>query len=346
VSAQFIPPMRPEPERNRWGQYVLPGSDGKKRGWTRATTLAHCLSDTFYLDRWNRRMVLQGLAVQPRLLDNVVDVAAELDHPDPDTRKSAKAVLDALCDDAATAAGAGDGARLGTLLHLITEYHDAGRLHEIQHLVPAELMADLQAYVRTLGLAGITRPPEWIERIIVNSAVDSAGTIDRIIRVDGGLPMIGDLKTAKSLEFGFLEIAIQLAEYANADSMWDEDSGALVPMPEVNKQTALVFHLPVGKASCTIYEVDLVAGWAAAQLAHEVRQTRKQGKAMGRIWQAQSAQSADAHEEAHVLYLIRGAQHPDALTGLWRNRVKKGLPWTAEMNQAAGIRKHQLTSAA
>lgn len=346
----YIPPMRPEPERNRWGQYVLPSLDnGRERGWARATTLAHAISDEYHLTLWKRRMVLQGLVRRPDLLELVKPLEQELDHPDPEERKAAKDAMNALCDDAAAAAGAGDGAKLGTLLHLITEYGDCGRLSEIQHLVPAELMADLAAYMRVLKAAGITRPPEWVERIIVNPTVDCAGTIDRIAWAGGKLPQIADLKTQKSVDFGWLEIAIQLAEYANATHMWDDDNSVLVPMPEVDKETGLVFHLPVGSATCTIYEIDLVAGWEAAQLAHRVRETRKASKAMGRPWRPQpAAQSpvAGVSGDDQTLYLIRTATHPAALTGIWREHVQKGLPWTGELNQAAALRKAQLTAAA
>jgi hypothetical protein len=341
----YIPPLRPEPERNRWGQYVLPDANGKKRGWARATTLAHAISDEYYLTLWKRRMVLQGLAVQPGLLENVAEMAAELEHPDPEARKAAKDVLNGICDDAATAGGAGEGAKLGTLLHLITEYADFGRLAEIDHLIPDELRPDLDAYLATLDRLGIERPHAGIERIVVNSTVDSAGTLDRLVRVNGGPLTIGDLKTQKTIDFGFLEIAIQLAEYAYAESMWDEDRGVLVPMPAVDQRTALVFHLPVGSATCTVYEVDLEAGWRAAQLAHEVRETRKQSKAMGRPWRPPVAAQAAVGGDDHVLYLIRAAGHPDALVGIWRGHVQKGLPWTAQLNSAAALRKAQLTAA-
>jgi hypothetical protein len=53
----------PEPERNRWGQYVIPHPDtGKKMGWVRATTWASTVADTFGLTNWKVRMTALGLA--------------------------------------------------------------------------------------------------------------------------------------------------------------------------------------------------------------------------------------------------------------------------------------------
>jgi hypothetical protein len=340
-----IAPMRPEPERNRWGQYVLPDANGTKRGWSRATTLAHAISDQHHLGQWKRRMVLQGLAHRPDLTNGVLDLVGDLDSDNVDARKSAKDILDGICDDAADAAGANRGSSLGTLLHLITEYADAGRLSEIEAQIPAELLRDLDAYREALHRNGITTPPAWIERIVVNPAVDSAGTIDRIVNTTGSdLPIIGDLKTQKTVSFGFLEIGIQLAEYANAESMWDEDAGQLIPMPEVRRDYGLVFHLPVGTARCTVYEIDLEAGWRAAQLAHQVRLARKATKDMGRPYRPAAAQVAD--DDTRVLYLIRNAPHPESLVAIWRDRASRGLAWTAEMNQAATTRKAELAAVA
>lgn len=46
----FIPSMRPEPARNDRGLYLLPDpKTGVTRAWTRATTIAHTLDDTYHL---------------------------------------------------------------------------------------------------------------------------------------------------------------------------------------------------------------------------------------------------------------------------------------------------------
>lgn len=340
----FIPSMRPEPARDQYGRYRLPDLEsGRERSWTRATTIAHTLDDEFHLTQWKRRMVLQGVATRPTLLDGVVELAAALAEAGDDWRaaKDIKRELDALCDSAATAAGADQGSKLGTLLHTITEYEDAGRFAEIGHLVPDELRLDLAAYVETMGAARILCPPEFIERIVVNSQVESAGTFDRLVRLPDGRLVVGDLKTQKSVDFGWLSIAIQLAEYAQADAMYDDESGQLVPMPaDLDTTVGVVMHLPVGKAACALYQIDLEAGWQAALAAHQVRQFRSASKALGRPYTPLAPGTGD-----RVLTLIAGAHHPEALAALWRDLNPQGL-WTDAHTQAAAARKAQLLAPA
>jgi hypothetical protein len=345
----FIASMRPEPARDQYGRYLLPDpGNGVVRAWTRATTIAHTLDDEYHLTQWKRRMVLQGAARHPQVLETVPDLERKLaDAEDWREAKLAKAELDALCDKAARAAGAEDGSRLGTLLHTITEYADADRLGEIEHLVPDDLLRDLRAYRAAMNGAGLGRPPEFIERIVVNSQVDGAGTLDRILRMPhpcdacGHRLRIGDLKTQKTVDFGFLSITIQLAEYAQADAMLDDATGALVPMPaDLCRCSGIVMHLPVGKASCTLYELDLIAGWEAAQAAYAVRAFRSRSKAMGRPYVERRPSQPGADR---LTYLIRNAPHPDALVALWRDTDP--ARWTDAHTQAAAARKAQLANA-
>lgn len=339
----YISSMRPEPERDRYGRYVLPDLEGTRRSWTRATTIAHALDDEFHLSQWKRRMVLSGAALRPGLLASVPELTRALEQAKDDwrTAKEIKGELDGLCDEAAEAAGAGDGAKLGTLLHTITEYADADRLAEIKHLIPEKLVDDLAAYMGTMSAAQLERPPEYIERIVVNSRVDGAGTFDRLLRLPDGRLVVGDLKTQKSVDFGFLSIAIQLAEYAQADAMFDDETGELVPLPdELDKSVGIVMHLPVGTAACTLYELDLEAGWGAALAAHDVRQWRSRSKALGRAYVPRVEPAGD-----RTLCLIRSASHPDALTALWRSVNGRG-EWTGEHTRAAATRKAELLAGA
>jgi hypothetical protein len=360
-----IPSMRPEPARDRWGRYKLPHPEtGETKSWTRATTLAHTISDTHALTEWKRRMVLTGAALSPDLLIPVPGLAREIETASNwREAKAAKEQLGQIADFAAAAAGADDGSKLGTLLHTITEYADAGRLAEIADQIPEELLDDLAAYLATMADAGIERPAIWIERILVNTRVEAAGTTDRILVMSepcqkcGSALRIGDLKTQKSLDFGFLEIAIQLAEYAYADAMVDPDTGALGPMPPLCRCRGIVMHLPVGSGQCTLYELDLEAGWAYATLAHDVRQARSQSKAIGwryeyasttgrRIREAGEAArrlpaADESPEKTQARRLVQSAGHPKALVALWTDLDGRGL-WDDELTQLASARKAEL----
>jgi hypothetical protein len=338
--------MRPEPARDDYGRYLLPDpTSGVERGFTRATTVAHTLSDDFKINQWRRRMVAEGLTVRRDLLDEVAGAARDLAMAEGwRAQRPHKDRLDLLCDQAAHAAGADRGSELGTALHSLTEWADAERLDEVDlDALPASLIDDLVAYTDTMEAEKIQRPAEWIERITVNVAIDSAGTFDRVLRLPDGRLVIGDLKTQKTVDFGWMEIATQLAEYAYAEYLYDEDEGRLVPMIPVDREVGVVMHLPVGSARCQLFEVDLVEGWRCAQLAAEVRRTRSHTKSMGRpyIRRAASSAATSSNPGDPLLYNIRNAQHPDALAALWRDATARGR-WTDAHTNAARARKAEL----
>lgn len=364
-----IPSMRPEPKRDQWGRYVLPGPDGVERTWTRATTTAGALDDLYPLMEWKRRMVLQGVATNPILLADVPYLTRELTGAaNWRDQKSAKEALNEIAERAHDAAGGNDGSKLGTLLHTITEYADAGRLGEIESQIPPELLDDLAAYLTTMRDAGIECPPEYIERILVTPEVDSAGTTDRILVMPEpcdicGLTLrIGDLKTQKSVDFGFLKIAIQLAEYAYAEGMITAD-GTLGPMPrDLCRCRGIVMHLPVGQGVCTLYEVDLVEGWEAARVAHYVRVLRGRSKGMGQKYEYTSRTAANIRragdasrapslgqvaiaatdtDDAQLRHLVSTAGHVKALEALYLEASAAGT-WTPALTTLAKLRKAAL----
>lgn len=256
------PVVRPEPKRDRWGRYVIPHPDtGKEVGWTRATTWAKTCSDTFGLTKWELRMAALGLAKRP---DLVAQAATVIDADD----KDAKRLLDRLAADAKEAAGASTRANLGTALHSMTELIDAGTAYE----APELYRADLDAYKTATAHLGID--PNHIERIVTVPELLVAGTFDRLVTHEGRL-YVADLKTGRDLSYSWGEIAIQLALYAHAQTMWNAETGQHEPMPTVDQNLALVFHLPVGEGVCTIHTVDIAAGWEMAQTCGTVRAWRK-----------------------------------------------------------------------
>jgi len=306
---------RSEPERNRYGQYLLPDpKTGRRRAFTRTTTVAKTLSDTTALERWGKRMVAKGMAMQPHLVDIV---RGEEDRD----------VLDSIAEAALKAAGAGDAAEAGTNLHTLTELVDLGQLRLAD--VPKGQAADVRAYVFGMQKAGVEVLQDYVEGLIVNSAIDVAGTFDRIVRLDGRL-LIGDLKTGQDLKYSWGDIAVQLAVYANADAIYDAEANDYVPMPEVDKDRALVMHVPVGSGSFTLYEIDIRAGWEAALLAKQVR-THRSRKSWARC----------LSEFDGLLNEIERAETVDALHKLWSGNPGR---WSAQHTSAAAARKALLST--
>jgi hypothetical protein len=70
-------------------------------------------------------------------------------------------------------------------------------------------------------------------------------------------------------------IAVQMAMYANAEYTYDWRTKECTPLPDIDKTRGVILHLPAGQGRLDLYEVDLVAGWEAAQMAMEVRAWRK-----------------------------------------------------------------------
>ncbi|MEV4521446.1 hypothetical protein AB0J77_14555 [Micromonospora tulbaghiae] len=319
--------VQPDPKRDRWGRYLLPdpGEPGATSTlpWTRATTFAKSISDTFGLTKWQLRMALKGITMRPDLYARAS--AATIDD---------KQVLDQVAEAAKEAAASSSGANLGSALHQFSERLDRGE----QVQVPPPWDADIAAYRKALTDHAIDVDADLIERIIVVRQHHVAGTLDRIYRSrHWRLPRIGDLKTGKDLSHGWMEIAVQLALYANADAMWNGLTDSYEPMPDVDREVGVVVHLPVGKATATIYEVDLTAGWEIAQVCAEVRGLRTR-RDLAKPAAVQAAPILD-----QLAQLIEQAATEQALTDLWQQATARGQ-WTERHTAAAKARKAALTS--
>lgn len=251
--------VRSEPKRDQYGRYLLPDpTTGKEQAWTRATTIAGTLADRFALEQWGNRMAVIGIAARPDLYALAASCVPE-----------DKEQLNRIVTDAQEAAKSRSSANLGTALHRILERIDSGEDLD----APAPWQPDVDAYCSTLADNAVEVIPEYIERIVVVPKPKVAGTLDRLVMIDG-LPVVADLKTGKDVvTYGMGDIAIQLAIYANASHMWN--GTGYDPMPFVDKERALVIHLPVGEGRCDLYWVDIAAGKEAARLAFQVRDWRK-----------------------------------------------------------------------
>lgn len=237
---------------------IVDPTTGKERAWTRATTISKAISDEYHLKLYAQRMVAKGIGIRRDLY--ALAAATPLDDKD---------TLNNLCRQASDAAQASGKANLGSALHAFTERVDRGEsLASVNAPEPWDL--DVMAYVAKLVECNVRIEAGMVERIVTLHKEGIAGTFDRLVRMPGyALPLIADLKTGNFL--GWQEFAIQFAIYANADSLYNLQTGKHEPMPMVDKKTALVIHLPVGQAKCDLYYLDIEAGWEAAKQALWVR---------------------------------------------------------------------------
>lgn len=247
------------------GRYALPDPDtGRARTWTRVTTLADTLESRYNLERWGERMTVKGMAMR----SDLVAMAASLNPDDEQDKKT----LNKVARDAKEAAGSSRGANLGTALHRLTELADAGR--EVQ---PGSLAGELNAYRTLMASRGWRVVPAYLERIVCVPVLGCAGRLDKLLELSGDSRlMVGDLKSQKSMDFGGLKIAIQLAIYSHAYAMWDEEAERWEDPPPINQEEAAVLWAPIGQNLCEPYRVDLVRGWHWALESWKTREGRKE----------------------------------------------------------------------
>lgn len=286
-----------------FGRYKLVHPDtGKPVKWTRATTYAKSVQDTYALSMWSQRMVLKGCALRP----DITAAAGTLDV------KADKDRMNSLVEEAKKAAGDKVAANKGTAVHAYTEDLDkawVGIVTEVRE-VPEDFVPTVQAYEEILKAFGLEPVPGLIEFTTAVKQYEVAGTSDRVYKVTrditvklngrtvtlyAGEYVIGDVKTGADLSYGWQEICIQLALYAqglNTSGVWDWGSGRwgrpVLPdnpdvMLKVRTDVGVVPHLPVdrsvtGAPLATLYAVDLDAGWAASVLCGQVRTWRKERK--------------------------------------------------------------------
>lgn len=264
-----------EIEYDRWGRYAnLPAIPGVTsfQAWTRVTTIAKTLEDTYYLELWKQRQVIMGIRNRPSLLD---PISGARFNP---TSNHGKTLLNSIASTAMDEAGSYTGANKGTAFHDLTEAFDRGDMATMPLDTEEERNSFemLKAYKRQLDLHNIEMIPSLMERVVACPALNVAGRLDRIIS-DNGVLRIGDVKSQKTLDFGQMSLAIQLAVYANSTHMLDQETWTWEPMPEaLDKSTGVILWVPAeepGRAE--VHDVDLDFGWTLAKAAVRVREWRK-----------------------------------------------------------------------
>lgn len=352
TATEFEPAGSAEPTLDRFNRYMLPDpAGGSKFAWTRATTLARTLTDEYNLNEWRNRMVVHGIGLRTDLYA----LAAATDSDDRET-------LQRVANDAMAAAQAGAGANVGTALHSFTTRLDMG----VPVNVPDTLRNHIGAYQTALDAHGFKPLPSLMERVCVCPEIKVAGKFDRILYGANTVGVVADLKTAKfdSLQYAWLEMAIQLACYANASHIWDVGSQAYIPMPAVDKNWAIIIHVPndARPAVAQWYELDIAAGWRYAQLAMEVRAARSTAKKLGRPMSRPVSVTTDLRRtdpasadelvvtaapaaDGSLAARIEAATTVAELGALWREGTAAGT-WTAAHTTAGHARQRALQRAA
>jgi hypothetical protein len=276
-----LPPPMPGkfiPEFNGKNQYRLPDvKTGELKSYTRATTLAKVLDDTYMLHLWNVRKTLLGMAQRDDLMANLSQLTDEYrqgDISDDELREP----LNTIADQAASAAGSNQANEFGSAVHDWTAYVDCGLISV--HQVPDLFRPYVLRHLEMLAAAQLIVVPKYTERIVMSSTLGCVGTLDRILiwpqlqQVPTGL-VLGDVKTSARLTYSWLSFAIQLAFYQSCDLMLSEDGQYWEDMPFLDEHVAMVVHLPsAGLDKAVIQPINLAFGREALVEAIRVRKLR------------------------------------------------------------------------
>lgn len=217
----------PELEENRLGYKIISlGADGKpdpkkKKALARVTTFVNNIDDETTLKKWDKRMVVEGLAAdlpsEDPLISRVADIAhrrdvkvekairqdrkgklgiGEVGEITRAAEKEAKDALDKIVEEAAEIAGRHKKAKAGSHLHRLAEISDAEGIDAVRQIHEAGLFVSDpetgdETPITATDLASTEAYAEAMTRlgakvlhseaIIVNDAMGYAGRLDRII---------------------------------------------------------------------------------------------------------------------------------------------------------------------
>jgi hypothetical protein len=246
------------------------------RSYTRVTTYIDAIDDKTNIGKNDMRRVLIGCAVDPSLLEGV------LDH-DPEER-AGKDALEAIAEKAKDVGGGNDKSKRGTWKHDLSELIDRGE--PLPAGVSYSDICDMDAYERSLRLF----EKRHIERFVVVDELCVGGTPDRLLVWAADLPLtapdghvfgrdeliVGDLKTG-SIEYSQLKFSMQLRVYS-VGKWYDPKTGDRTPIENVNQDWGIVFHLPADTGRVDLYWADLKLGQRALELAGQIREFRSIGR--------------------------------------------------------------------
>ena len=243
-----------EIDRDRYGRpLIIPPTGGKAIAYTRATTIANSLDDASALTAWKMRMAAIGLTTRPDILLSIT--AAQDD----------KMAVNSLIEDAMEVAGANKAANIGTAIHSFAERLDLG---QDLGIVPPQWAPDIKAYEEATKILN----NKFIEQFCVLDKFKIAGTPDRIVEYKGEL-FVADIKTGRVDHPN--NIAIQLAIYANG-LPYDSATATRSTWGDVNKDKAIIIHLPAGTGTCKLMWIDIKEGFKGLQFSMKVRKWRDQ----------------------------------------------------------------------
>jgi hypothetical protein len=231
-----------------------------------ASTTAKIVADTFLLEKYGKRQVAIGVALDETIRENIAC------HVDNDTR------VNGFVEDALKVAGAHRKADRGTQAHRALQMVLLDRRDE---LLTAQQHADARALQNTLDRYGL-EPTEWVERFIFYPNSRLCGRFDAVVKNRAGDLVMTDLKTGLNAIRYPHTTCVQLAFYRNAPwvatkTETDGNHSTVLEwgrLPVIRGDIGYVLQLEPDADVGELYELNIEHGWAGAQLALDVRDWR------------------------------------------------------------------------
>lgn len=264
----------PEIKRDRWDRpLIMPPGGGDPVAYTRCTTVAGTIDDTYNLNQWQKRMVAVGLGMRPDLRMAVAGHGLPpVRQDDPDGYRRWCRDMDRVTEQAKEAAAASAPATIGTALHKITERMDRGQ--EVGP-VPDTYLPHLAAYQEATAHLTMVH----VERFLVHDEYKIGGTADRIVRIPGyDKLIIADTKTGQT-QYGVGKMAAQLAIYAHS-VIYDVTDGERIPIGNIDLDHGIIIALDAYSGKCELKWLDIRAGWEQAETCLAARRHRARERSL------------------------------------------------------------------
>lgn len=256
-----------------------PGSVGAKhmpRGFMRMTNLVGAFEDTRQLAIWEQERALRGFAERPDLYAELTTMRRQEDgsfYWQEAINLFTKATRQGRADEASV---------IGTALHAVFDHRISGKVGPIG---TPEMRARVEEIV-TMIKDHLLKPISGMqERVVVNTHLKTAGRFDTGLKcVRTGRVLMADLKTKKKMFYSVLVQEAQLAGYARADAMWDEQQQCYVEPPPFDLNEGYILQLPQGseddvmRTEIKLKRLDLQQGWETACLARQIVDRRARAK--------------------------------------------------------------------
>ena len=310
--------------RDRWNRplIILPDGSGKTAPYARASSFGGVLEDKSALEKWGKRQMLRGAAIEPSIIDRVPHGPArerggEISYND-------KKILNTLVEAADEAVGSSDKASLGTAIHYGTELVDLGGDLSVLSDHVRERADAYHRFCKTWGLRMTS-----VERFGVEDENRVAGTWDRtgVVPWKPDVACILDVKTSSTMDFAGIGFGVQLAEYAHM-SEYDPATGRRTPHENMDLSEAWIIHIGRNMGDpVELFRVDIARGWKYARLVAEVKAARKAGKYL-------------IEPMSWIRGAILGAQSREEILSLWESY---GEEWTEGDKKAATRRQAEVS---